>query len=208
MDNLITDLKERGWLKTSHIIEAFKKIKRQDFMTPDMKEMANLNQPLSIGYKQTISQPLVVAFMLELLQPKKGDKVLDVGSGSGWTTALLSEIVGKTGKVIAVEVILALKEFGEANTDKYGFVKNNVAQFVYANGRDGYKALAPYDKILCSAEAQKEIPSSWKEQLKIDGRIATPIDNSIWLFVKKFDKKFEKTEYPGFAFVPLVDKIK
>lgn len=208
MDNFIDNLIERGWLKTPHIIEAFKKIKRADFMTNDMKEMAGLNQPLSIGYGQTISQPLVVAFMLELLKPKKGEKILDIGSGSGWTTALLSEIVGKTGKVVAIEAILDLKEFGEANTDKYGFVKNNIAQFIYADGRAGYKALAPYDKILCSAAAQKEIPSAWREQLKIEGSIAAPIDSSIWLFVKKSDKKFESTEYPGFAFVPLVDDTK
>jgi len=208
MDNLIEDLIKRGWLKTPHIIEAFKKIKRADFMTNDMKEMAGLNQPLSIGFGQTISQPLVVAFMLELLQPQKGEKILDIGSGSGWTTALLSEIVGKTGKVIAIEAILDLKEFGEANAGKYGFVKNGIAQFIYADGRAGHKAEEPYDKILCSAAAQKEIPSAWREQLKIEGRIAAPIDNSIWLFVKKSDKKFESTEYPGFAFVPLVDEIK
>lgn len=208
MNSFVDNLIKREWLKTPHIIEAFKKIKRHDFMTNDMKEMANLNQPLSIGYGQTISQPLVVAFMLELLQPQKGEKVLDVGAGSGWTTALLSEIVGKSGKVIAIEAILDLKEFGEANVDKYGFVKNNIAKFIYGDGRLGYKDFAPYNKILCSAAAQKEIPSAWRAQLKTGGRIAAPIDNSIWLFVKKSDKKFESTEYPGFAFVPLVDKIK
>lgn len=208
MDNFIDNLIERDWLKTPHIIEAFKRIKRSDFMTNDMKEMAGLNQPLSIGYGQTISQPLVVAFMLELLQPKKGEKILDIGSGSGWTTALLSEIVGKTGKVVAIEAILDLKEFGEANADKYNFVKNGIAQFIYGDGRAGFKEKEPYDKILCSAAAQKEIPTQWRTQLKVEGRIAAPIDNSIWLFVKKSDKKFESTEYPGFAFVPLVDKMK
>lgn len=207
MNSFLDNLIEREWLKTPHIIEAFKKIKRADFMTKDMKEMAGLNQPLSIGFGQTISQPLVVAFMLELLQPQKGEKILDIGSGSGWTTALLSQIVGKTGKVIAIEAILDLKEFGEANADKYGFVKNGIAQFIYGDGRLGYKDLAPYDKILCSAAARKEIPSAWREQLKVGGRIAAPIDNSIWLFVKKSDKKFESTEHPGFAFVPLVDEI-
>lgn len=208
MDDFVDNLIERGWLKTPHIIKAFKRIKRADFMTNDMKEMANLNQPLSIGFGQTISQPLVVGFMFELLQPQKGEKILDVGAGSGWTTALLSEIVGKTGKVVAIEAILDLKEFGEANVDKYGFVKNGIAQFIYADGRAGYKDLSPYDKILSSAAAQRKIPSAWREQLKVTGRIAAPIDDSIWLFVKKSDKKFESTEYPGFSFVPLVDKTK
>jgi len=208
MDNLINNLIEKNWLKTPRIIEAFKKIKRKDFMPKHGEDLSELNEALSIGYGQTISQPLVVAFMLELLQPKQGDKILDIGSGSGWTTALLSEIIGDKGKVIAVELTPELKEIGQNNTAKYNFVEKGRAQFIYADGSKGYIEEAPYDKILCSAAAQKEIPISWKEQLKVGGRIAAPIDNSIWLFIKKSDKEFEKIEYPGFVFVPLVGKIR
>lgn len=90
MEELINDLIKQGYLKTPLIIEAFKNIKRKDFVSADLKDQADVNAPLPIGYSQTISQPLTVAFMLELLQPKPGEKILDIGAGSGWQTALLA----------------------------------------------------------------------------------------------------------------------
>jgi len=208
---LIDSLIEEGWLKTPKIIEAFWKINRADFMPEDMKNLAESNEALPIGYGQTISQPLVVAFMLEQLNPQPGEKILDVGSGSGWTTALLAHIVSQTGarqkgKVIAIEVIPELKEFGEKNVSKYNFIKKGHVQFICADGSKGYEKEALFDKILCSAAARKEIPLVWKEQLKIGGRIVTPISSSIWLLIKKTEEDFEEIEYPGFAFVPLIEK--
>jgi len=189
---LIDSLIEEGWLKTPRIIEAFKKIKRVDFLPEDMKDLAELNEALPIGYGQTISQPLVVAFMLEQLEPKEGDKILDIGSGSGWTSALLGEIVGgkslsagRQGKVIAIDVIPELVEFGKNNVAKYNFLapyrtkgsgagiekglpagRQGIVEFICADGSKGYKKEAPFDKILCSAAIQDRIPSAWKEQLK------------------------------------------
>ncbi|MDP2934232.1 MAG: protein-L-isoaspartate O-methyltransferase, partial [bacterium] len=87
MEELIKQLIKDGYLKTPLIIGAFEKIKREDFVPDDLKGEADINAPLPIGYGQTISQPLTVAFMLELLQPKPDDKILDIGSGSGWQTA-------------------------------------------------------------------------------------------------------------------------
>jgi protein-L-isoaspartate(D-aspartate) O-methyltransferase len=216
--SLIENLISEGWLKTPRIIEAFKKIKRVDFLPEDLKDLAEINEALPIGYGQTISQPLVVAFMLEILQPKEGEKILDIGSGSGWTTALLAYIVSgasnsklKTqnskpkGKIIAIEVIPELKEFGEKNVAKYNFIKKGVVEFVCADGSKGYEKEAPFDKILVSAMA-RECYQSWKDQLKIGGRIVVPIGNSIWLFIKKSEREFEEFEYPGFVFVPLIEK--
>ena len=203
---LIDSLIEEGWLKTPKIIEAFWKINRADFMPEDMKNLAESNEALPIGYGQTISQPLVVAFMLEQLNPQPGEKILDVGSGSGWTSALLGEIVGPKGKVFAIEVIPELKEFGEKNVEKYNFIEKGIVKFVCADGSKGYPKEALFDKILCSAAAQKKIPPVWKEQLKIGGRIVTPIGSSIWLLIKKSEDEFEEIEYPGFAFVPLITK--
>ncbi len=204
---LINDLIEKGWLKTPRIIKAFKKIKRIDFMPEDSKDLAELNQALSIGYGQTISQPLVVAFMLEQLQPEKGHKILDVGSGSGWTTALLSEIVGEKGKVIAIELVKELRDFGEKNTSKYNFVKKGITEFICADGSKGHEKEAPFDRILASASALK-IPLAWKKQLKIGGRIVTPIKTSIWVFVKNSETDFKEVEHPGFVFVPLITNDK
>ena len=221
---LIDSLIKEGWLKTPRIIEAFREIKRFDFLPQEIKDLAELNEALSIGYGQTISQPLVVAFMLELLQPQPGEKILDIGSGSGWTTALLAEIVGQKGRVIAVEIVSELKEFGEKNVSKYNFIKKGQVQFICADGSKGYSKEAPFDKILASASAES-LPRAWKEQLKISGRVVTPIGSSIWLFIKKReigskrtpfssppsvlpDKSsvFEEIEYPGFVFVPLITK--
>jgi protein-L-isoaspartate(D-aspartate) O-methyltransferase len=220
--NLINNLIKQEWLKTPEIIEAFRKIKRKDFLPEDMQNFFELDQAMPIGYGQTISQPLVVAFMLELLQPKLGEKILDIGSGSGWTTALLAYIVSqtqnsnlksqnynlklKTGKVIAVEIIPELMEFGKQNVAKYNFIEKGIVEFICADGTKGYQKEAPYDKILCSAAAHQKIPQVWKEQLKIGGRIVSSVDYSIWLFVKKSETEFEEIEYPGFVFVPLVEK--
>jgi len=213
--DLVDSLIKEGWLKTPRIIEAFRQIKRVDFLPDDIKDLAELNEALPIGYGQTISQPLVVAFMIELLDPQPRDKILDVGSGSGWTSALLAEIVGEKGKVIAIDIIPELVEFGKKNVSKYNFLQKGIVEFICADGSKGYQKEAPYDKILASASA-RELPKPWKEQLKIGGRIVTPIGSSIWLFIKKTpsfakatagkESEFEEIEYPGFAFVPLISE--
>jgi len=201
--DLVERLIKDGWLKSPKIIDAFKDVKRVDFLPEDLKDSAELNTALPISYGQTISQPLVVAFMIEQLNPKEGDKVLDIGSGSGWTTALLSHIVGLKGKVIAIELVPELKEFGEKNVSKYNFVDKGIAEFICADGSKGYKKEQPYNNILASASAQR-LPMVWKEELKVGGRIVTPIGSSIWVFIKKSKDDFEELEYPGFAFVPLI----
>ena len=197
-DSLIKD----GWLETPRIIEAFKTVKRADFMTKDTKSLAELNEAVPIGMGQTISQPLVVAFMLEQLQPEPGDKILDVGSGSGWTSALLGEIVGPKGTVVAIEAVPELKDFGEKNAARYN---RGQVQFILDDGSKGYEKEAPYGKILCSAAVQTKTPEAWKKQLKMGGRLATPIGFSIWLLLKKSDAEFKEIEYPGFVFVPLIE---
>ncbi len=201
---LIDELIQERWLKTPRIIEAFRKIKRIDFLPETLKDLAEINEALPVGFGQTISQPMVVAFMLELLEPKTGEKVLDVGSGSGYTSALLGEIVGESGKVIAIDIVPELVEFGKRNATKY-FLGQGIVEFIFADGSNGYKKEAPYDQILASAAPQKMMPA-WQEQLKIGGRLVVPIGNSIWLFIKKTATEFEKREYPGFVFVPLVEK--
>ncbi len=204
--SLIDSLVKEGWLKSERIIKAFRKIERKDFLPEDMHDLAELNEALPIGQGQTISQPLVVAFMIEGLEPQPGDKILDVGAGSGWTSALLGEIVGEKGKVVALEIIPELKEFGQKNVVKYNFIKKGIVQFVLADGSKGYLKEAPFDKILASAAVQKKIPQAWREQLKVGGIIVSPWGSSIWLLKKKSETEFEETEYPGFAFVPLVEK--
>ncbi|MDP1845531.1 MAG: protein-L-isoaspartate O-methyltransferase [Candidatus Moranbacteria bacterium] len=203
MDSLVRDLIYQGYLKTDRVIEAFSKIKRIDFLPDDLQSAAQANIPLPIGQGQTISQPLTVAFMLEKLGSQPGDKVLDVGSGSGWTTALLAHIVGKHGKVVGLERIKSLRDFGINNLSKYHLIEGGRAKIICADGTKGYVNEAPYKRILVSAAAS-EVPKDLKKQLAVGGRLVIPIENSIWVFEKISAKEFREEEFPGFAFVPLI----
>jgi protein-L-isoaspartate(D-aspartate) O-methyltransferase len=203
MEELINQLVKDGYLKTSLIVEAFKKIRREDFVTEDLKDEADINAPLSIGYGQTISQPLTVAFMLELLQPQPGEKILDIGAGSGWQVAMLAYCVGKKGRIFAIEIIPELAEFGKKNIAKYNFIENGIVEVICGDGSRGLEKEALFDKIIAAASATRE-PEELKKQLKIGGRLVIPIEESIWLFVRRDSDNFEKQEFPGFAFVPLI----
>jgi len=203
MKKLIKELINEGYLKTPNIIEAFQKIDRRNFVPEELKNEAYFNIPLYIGYGQTISQPLTVAFMLELLQPKEEDKILDIGSGSGWQTALLSQIVGEKGRVFALEIIPALKEFGEKNVSQYNFIQKGITRFYCLNAAEGLPNEAPFDKIIAAASIQK-IPTAWKDQLKIGGRMVVPVKEAIYLLIKKEENQFEEQIFPGFVFVPFV----
>lgn len=199
VDNLI----KKGVLKTPAIIEAFRKIRRVDFLPPESAMLADLDEALPIGFGQTISQPYTVAFMMEILAPQKEQKILDIGSGSGWTSAILAEIVGPDGRVFSIERIPELYEFGKNNADKYGFVKEGRLVFFCQDATRGLAAEAPYDRIIAAASG-KEVPRAWREQLKTGGRLVAPVENSILLLTKIGEDKFETSEYPGFAFVPLI----
>lgn len=204
-NSLTQELVKKAVLKTALIINAFKKTDRADFVLSDFKKEAYRDYPLPIGYNVTISQPTTVAFMLELLEPKKGDKILDIGSGSGWTTELLSQIVGKKGKVFGVEIIPELVEFGRKNLSKYNkknvFYKN--AEIILAK-KDilGFSEKAPFDKILVSAMAKK-LPKELVNQLSISGILVIPIKNSIWRIDKISENEIKEKEFYGFNFVPL-----
>ncbi len=224
-ENLINSLVKDGYLKTPKIIEAFKQIDRVDFVLEEYKADAYINAPLPIGFGQTISQPLTVAFMIELLQPKTSEKILEIGSGSGWQTAMLAycisnaqtntdENLGKNAgenqpaqgqsKVVAVERILELKEMAQKNVAKHGFIEKGSVEIVLGDGSKGYKNEAPYDKIIAAAAAEGDVPALWKKQLKIGGRIVAPVGESIIVIDKISKMKYIKKEYFGFSFVPLI----
>lgn len=205
MSSLVHDLIRNGYLRTDAIIDAFAKISRIEFVPKDFEHEAEKNIPLPIGFGQTISQPLTVAFMFELLDPQKEQRILDIGSGSGWTTALLAEIVGEKGKVVSMERVPQLCEFGKKNIAKFDFIKKGIVEFFCKDGSLGCADHAPYDRILVSASTE-EVPENLKKQLKIGGKMVVPVFNSIWYLEKRGEDDFYKEEFGGFSFVPLIQK--
>ncbi|TSC96105.1 MAG: protein-L-isoaspartate(D-aspartate) O-methyltransferase [Parcubacteria group bacterium Athens0714_26] len=225
-DDLIQILIKDGYLKTPAVIEAFKAIDRKDFMPEEIKEQAYLNEALPIGNRQTISQPLVVAFMLELLAIKPGEKILEVGTGSGWQTSIMAQIISKhqaasletinpqgevmalntenkPAPIISIERILDLHNFAKINIAKYNFMEKGIIKLFLGDGSMGCAEGAPYDKIIAGASAET-LPESWKEQLKIGGRMVAPVGEKIIVLDKVSKDEMEQKEYFGFSFVPLV----
>ena len=197
---LIYSMIKSGVLYSPHIIEAFENIDRKYFVPKSLQEFAYIDKPLPIGNEQTISQPSTVAFMLEKLEPKKGDDILDIGSGSGWTTALLCFIVGKEGNVVGVERVDELVQMGQNNLKKLTLPPNcTIKKATKELGTPG----KIYDKILVSASA-KDLPKELFEQLKLSGNLVIPIKNSIFKFQKISYDKIKVEEFPGFVFVPLI----
>ena len=186
-------------LKSPHIIDAFKEVDRKYFVPESLREETYIDYALPIGNGQTISQPSTVAFMLEKLAPQKGDKVLDIGSGSGWTTALLCHIVGEKGSVTGVERVSALVEQGQENLSQFDFDHGCIKQ---AGEKLGLPS-EQFDRILVSAAAD-EIPEELFSQLKIGGTLVIPVDNSIYKFTKISEEQIENEEFYGFIFVPLI----
>ncbi len=204
---LIKFLVDEGYLKSRRIIDAFEKIDRGDFVPDKYISEAYANYPLPIGHGQTISQPLTVAFMLELLDPRPEEKILEIGAGSGWQAALLAQITGPEGLVVAIERIPELVESAKENVHKYGFLSDGRLKIFRADGsRSAPPKVFPqggFDKIVAAA-AGDEIPKAWKDELKIGGKIIAPVLNSIVVLEKISEENFKKTEYPGFSFVPLI----
>jgi protein-L-isoaspartate(D-aspartate) O-methyltransferase len=186
--------------RNPRVKEAFLVIDRKDFVGADYEVEAYEDYALPLPSGQSISQPTTVAFMLELLDPKEGDDVLDIGSGSGWTSALLSKMVGPKGHVTALELLPELFEFGKKNVDKYHL--SNVSMEKAEAGKIG-KLGKEFDRVLVSASSE-ELPDNILKQVKEGGVLVMPVKNSIWRIEKKQGGGLESKEYPGFAFVPLV----
>jgi protein-L-isoaspartate(D-aspartate) O-methyltransferase len=200
LDSLIDSIIIDRVLKSPQIIEAFEKVDRIDFVPDMFRESAYLDIPLGIGEYQTISQPTTVAFMLEHLSPQKGEKILDIGSGSGWTTAMLCHIVGEEGTVLGLERIDSLVEYGKLNLARY--CRDERCRIEKAGEELGVPG-EKFDKILVSAAAD-ELPEALVEQLNIGGKLVIPIQDSIDVITKTSEEEYQRESIYGFRFVPLV----
>lgn len=204
--DLIKHLEENTGVLTPLTKEAFKEIDRRDFVEDDYKIEAYQDYPLPIGFNQTQSQPTVVALMLSLLDVKKGDRILDVGSGSGWTTVLLGFLTGEKGEVVAIDIVKEFVELTRNRAHHYSSKAPNIAVFHSSEEKSIYSD--KFDKVLVNASFKntESIPKIIKENLKENGLMVSPVGNSLVVFYKKNNEVKEKIRLPdSFSFVPYID---
>jgi protein-L-isoaspartate(D-aspartate) O-methyltransferase len=180
--------------------EVFRTVRREEFLIPDQTDNAAIDAPLPIGFGQTNSQPTTVSMMLKWLEVEPGNKILDVGSGSGWTTALLSQLTGPSGKVYAVEIVPELVSFGQENVRRAGITN---ARFYQARKEYGLARFGPFDRILVSASANK-LPTELVDQLKPGGKMVIPVGYDVLELEKSANGEIDIFTHSGFIFVPLI----
>src|SRR3989344_820315 len=166
---LLQQWREQSIIEDEKILKAFSEIKREDFIPKEYQHQAYEDSPLPLGHGATISQPTTIMLMLQALDIKPCNKILEIGTGSGYNTALLAELTGKKGKVITIEFV---KELAESAAKKLQPYKN--VKVIYADGKYGYQKEAPYHRIIATAACQ-EIPEALLKQLRLNGILVIPI---------------------------------
>ena len=185
------------------VMDAMRKVPREKFVPDDMQEYAFNNGPLPIGHLQTISQPYIVALMTDLLNPDKDDVILEIGTGSGYQTAVISCLVKK---VYSMEFIKELSEAATARLKNIGY--HNIETCV-GNGHKGWPEHSPYDGIMVTAAAS-HIPEALVDQLKPGGRLVIPVGlpslhQELMLIEKDLNGETQASSVLAVSFVPLVD---
>jgi len=202
LDTLIDNMKNTGFLTDSRVEHAIRQNPRHYFLPESSKNRAYENSPIPVMKNQTISQPSVVSRMTEWLDLKEGQKVLEIGSGSGWQCAILAKMVGK-GKIFTIERHDSLANFAKKNLENLG-IKN--AKIIHGDGRLGLPEESPFDRIMITA-ACKEIPKTLMNQLAMDGLLIAPVGEDIQslILIRKTPKGFvEIKNQKGYVFVPLL----
>lgn len=178
------------------------KVPRHEFVPPDLRAQAYADHPLPIGYEQTISQPFIVAFMTEKLEPKRTDKVLEIGTGSGYQAAVLAELVGE---VFTIEIVEPLARRAEADLKRLGYTNVMVRA---GDGYRGWPEAAPFDAVIVTC-APEQLPQPLVDQLKEGGRMIIPvgaIGNQQLYVLRKQGPKVEKCSVLPVRFVPMTGK--
>lgn len=178
---------------------AFDAVPRADFLREGSRGEAGFDGPVAIGHGQTNSQPRTVEDMLRLLDARPGQRVLDVGAGSGWTTALLGQLVGQDGLVVGVELEPDLASWGESNVRRTPYEWASVRR---AQPKSlGAPEEAPYDRILVSAAA-RTLPDELVEQLVDGGRMVVPVNGTMTVVVRE-GSEVRTSSHGSYRFVPL-----
>lgn len=192
-------LKTRG-IFDARVLSAIGKVPREEFISPELREHAYEDRPLAIGCNQTISQPYIVASMLQAAELRPEDRVLELGTGSGYQTALLAEIVSH---VTSIERHPELANIARERLSRLGYAK---VEIVVGDGTLGYPSGAPYDVVLVSAAAP-QIPQSLVAQLALGGRMVLPVgsrDLQELVLIRKDEIGVHQVRLDGCAFVPLI----
>jgi protein-L-isoaspartate(D-aspartate) O-methyltransferase len=196
---LVEELRRKG-ITDEGVLNAINKVPRHDFMDPAFLNHAYVDKAFPISSGQTISQPYTVAVQTELLQVKKRDKILEIGTGSGYQAAILAEM---GAKVYTIERYRELYLKAQRTLTSLGYT----ADFFYGDGYDGKPQYGPFDGIIITA-ATPEIPEKLPPQLKIGGRLVVPVGNNtsqvMTLVIRKGKDEFEYSSHGSFVFVPLL----
>lgn len=199
---MVQDQLVRRGITDKSVLAAFLKVQRHDFVPDNLKKDAYEDFPLPIGEKQTISQPYIAALMSEALEVRATDKVLEIGTGSGYQTAILLEL---TTDVYSMERLRALADRARENLTKSGYLPIRIR---VGDGTFGWPEEAPFDRILIAA-AVKQTPASLIEQLKEGGKMIIPLGETfsqMLTLIEKKNNQINSTNICGCVFVPLVSK--
>jgi protein-L-isoaspartate(D-aspartate) O-methyltransferase len=201
-ERMVSEQIEARGIRDPRVLAALRKVARHLFVPPENRKRAYRDHPLPIGFGQTISQPYIVALMTELLHLKKGARVLEIGTGSGYQAAILAEIVNQ---VFTVEIVSQLSSRAERTLKEQGY--RNV-RVVHRDGYYGWQEHAPFDAIIVTAAAEF-IPPPLIKQLKVGGLMCIPVGppfsvQDLFLVKKKSEKDIETKVITQVAFVPLV----
>jgi protein-L-isoaspartate(D-aspartate) O-methyltransferase len=187
-------------VESDRVSAAFAAVPREEFLPAGSRGQASYDGPLAIGHGQTNSQPRSVAAMLRLLDVHPGHRVLDVGAGSGWTTALLGHLVGPSGLVVGVELVPELAAWGEQNVRRTSGAWASIRQA--EPGVLGVPDAGPYDRILVSAEPGR-MPADLLDQLADPGRMVLPVAG-VMTVVDRAGGEDRISEHGHYRFVPLL----
>ena len=201
-DRLIEHLRHAG-IGDRRVLEAMRRVPREQFVPPNVRHAAYEDRPLPIKEGQTISQPYIVALMTQALALQPGEKVLEIGTGSGYQTAILAEL---GADLYTVEVRPVLLETARRRLEALGY---KGIHYHLGDGHLGWPAFAPYDAIIVTA-APREIPPALVAQLAEGGRMVIPVGptagfQTLWLLLKDEEGNIERVDLGGVAFVPLID---
>lgn len=210
VDNLVQRLQTSGYLRSKEMERALRAVPREEFVHPSTKEQAYRDSPLSIGLGQTISAPHMCVIMCESLNLKPGLKILEVGAGSGYHSALCAEMVAPKGvkdqgHVYTIEIVEGLIDFAKKNLERTGY--SDRVTLIHGDGGTGLPEHAPFDRILVAAAAPR-VPTPLIEQLAPDGIMLIPVGSrgffqDLLMIEKDADGNVTSRNWGGVAFVPL-----